>query len=181
VELVWKWSGTPGEDLNDALCFACKVLTPNSYLEIGVDGGGSLLTVLRHAKPERIVLCDIWNPKYCDHGLSNHEHIVQLLDSFNAHATFLDGDSTVLVPSLSEEFDLITVDGDHSESVASTDLIHAWSLLKRGGMLVFDDVGHHVFPQLKKVFTDFLQSHIDAVLIKEATSDWKNTAIVVKR
>jgi predicted O-methyltransferase YrrM len=181
MELVWEWSGIPGQDLHDALCFACKSIRPKSYLEIGVDGGGSLRTVLVNASLVRIVLCDIWNPKYCDHGLSNHEHIIPVLDLFDAHVTFLDGDSKVLVPILSEEFDLITVDGDHSAEGANADLTNSWRLLKRGGCLVFDDVGHHVFPQLNKVFTDFLRDNSDARLIKEKNADWRNTAIVVKQ
>ena len=69
AHMKWKWSGEPGMDLHEALRVACKSLGKvNSYLEIGVDGGGSLNTVLCEGVPSRIVLCDIWNPEYCGHG-----------------------------------------------------------------------------------------------------------------
>ena len=45
--MTWQWTGTLEMDLHEALRAACDMLKPvTSYLEIGVDGGGSLNTVL---------------------------------------------------------------------------------------------------------------------------------------
>jgi hypothetical protein len=51
--MTWTWSGAEGMDLHEALRAACKVISVTSYLEIGVDGGGSLNTVL---DPQRCVV-----------------------------------------------------------------------------------------------------------------------------
>jgi predicted O-methyltransferase YrrM len=42
-----------------------------------------------------------------------------------------------------EPFDFIYVDGDHSEEGAYSDACLAWSLLKPGGVLLFDDYKPH--------------------------------------
>lgn len=148
---TWEWSGEPGLDLHEALRAAARLLTVESYLEIGVDGGGSLNTLLCEVQPARIVLCDIWDPAYCDHGDAKAE-VRRILAYHRVEAQFLDGDSHVLIPTLHETFDLVTVDGDHSAEGAYADLMHAWPLVRRGGILVMDDLHHEDYPWLPGVW-----------------------------
>lgn len=177
---------TSGYDLQDALIAACRMISPKSYLEVGVDGGGSFFAVLETLpyQLQRAVLCDIWDPKYCSHGFSGHEHIVRDLKKLGRSpelVEFLDGYSTELIPKLAgSQFDLITIDGGHTPDVAAADLENCWSLLASGGMLAFDDVGHPEYRYLEKVLLDFLVSHRDTVLIPEETADWRNCALLVK-
>ena len=72
-------------------------------------------------------------------------------------AEFFAGDSRETVPRYVREhpdryFDLITVDGDHSRAGARIDLTNAISRLKRGGVLVFDDVCNPDHRYLGKVW-----------------------------
>jgi predicted O-methyltransferase YrrM len=148
----WQWSGEVGMDLHEALRVACALLKKvNSYLEIGVDGGGSLNTVLCEGVPSRIVLCDIWDPAYCDHGDAKPQ-VLKVLEYFKASAKFLDGDSKELIPTLYEQFDLVLVDGDHSGVGAQIDLQNAWPLVRTGGILVMDDINHPNYPWLSHVW-----------------------------
>jgi len=173
---------TSGYDIHDALIFACGFIAPRSYLEIGVDGGGSFFAVLEAAEIEYAVLCDVWNPDYCKHGLDGHEHIERQLQGRGLkRVQFLDGDSRQKIPELSGQvFDLITVDGGHTEEIATADLENCWPLLREGGMLAFDDVGHTQYPHLEGVFLAFMGRHSDAVLIPEVGADWRNCALVAK-
>jgi predicted O-methyltransferase YrrM len=143
-------------DLHEALRVACNLIKVTSYLEIGVDGGGSLNTVLCEVVPPRIVLCDIWDPKYCDHGDAK-PHVLNILKHFKAQAEFLDGDSKLRIPTLLDKFDLVLVDGDHSEEGARTDLYNAWPLVRPGGILVMDDINHPNYPWLEQVWQSALQ------------------------
>lgn len=177
----WTFSGHKGRDLQDALVAACGMLHPQTYLEIGVDGGGSFQAVLSASNLERAVLCDIWDPLYCNHGLANHDHIVGILGTKPLRVEFLDGDSRETVPTLAgQSFDLITVDGGHSPGIARADLENAWPLLRVGGILAFDDIGHRDYPHLEGVFMAFLGRHPGAILIPEATAPWRNTALLTK-
>lgn len=157
---TWQWSGCLGTDLHEALQQACVILRQvESYLEIGVDGGGSLHTVLLCGVPSRIVLCDVWNPAYCAHG-ETKRHVRKILRYFKAEARFLDGDSTVHIPTLREQFDLVLVDGDHSADGAAVDLQNAWPLVRSGGILVMDDIHHPEYPWLGTVWQQQLQGWI---------------------
>lgn len=49
-------------------------------------------------------------------------------------------------------FDLITVDGDHSRAGARIDLANVIPRLKRGGVLVFDDICNPDHPSLGRVW-----------------------------
>ena len=179
-DLAWSWSGQEGYDLHDALRYACSVLHPQSYLEIGVDGGGSLKTVLESSAVSRLVLCDRWDAGYCGHGFANHAHIWPLLTASVSSVRFLDGDSTVLLADWNEVFDLVTVDGGHQEQVAAIDLTNGWDLLRVGGILAFDDVGHADYPDLGNVLRHFLERRPEASLIPETLAPWRNTALLIK-
>lgn len=178
--MEWAWSGEAGMDLHEALRAACGFLKPvTSYLEIGVDGGGSLNTVLCEGVPRRIVLCDIWNPKYCGHGDAK-PHVKGVLAHFKAEARFLDGDSKVLIPTLKERFDLVLVDGDHGAEGARTDLMNAWPLVKKGGILVMDDIRHPDYPWLGEVWEECVEQWTGVERIPESHSGC-NADMVVKR
>lgn len=181
----WKWSGRPGEDLHDCLKWCVMIAKPQSYLEIGVDGGGSLRTVLETAQrhryvPGRIDLCDLWTG-HAGHTFKDFEHIKPILAQFSAHATFHPGDSGVTVPNIRGPFDLILVDGDHSFEGAYTDLTNAWPLLRVGGMLVLDDLGHAVYPGVHEAYRLWLANTEGVEMIEEASVPYRNCCILTKR
>jgi predicted O-methyltransferase YrrM len=61
------------------------------------------------------------------------------------------GDSSYILPSLREQYDFIYIDGDHTKKAVYRDASNAWSLLKIGGILAFDDYlwGQDVHPSLR--------------------------------
>lgn len=131
---------------------------PTSYLEVGVMEGDSLAIVLDHCAPNRLTLCDFWNPAvYKGSSRRNHDHIARLLTArkYEGRANYLDGNSNPLLPKLpaDEPFGLIHVDGDHSDAGAAQDLSDCWRVLAPGGHLVFDDLAF--IPQLEGVFRRF--------------------------
>lgn len=163
---------------------------PKSYLEIGVQEGDSLVAVLSAGTIEKLVLCDTWGGEYGGTDRGDHEHIVDILSIFPnwGSCDFLDGDSKELIPSLNgqldEQFDLITVDGDHSILGCLTDMENAWPLLKPGGNMVIDDLKHPAHLYIDNLIFAFLKAHLDgalsvinhdghgvAVLTKEAAED----------
>jgi predicted O-methyltransferase YrrM len=167
-------------DLHDALRAACHHIFPEAYLEIGVDGGESLRTVLRSTSLKRAVLCDMWDPSYCRHGLLSHAHIEVIMEIYGVKGEFLDGLSETMIPRLDgQTFDLITVDGDHSESGAETDLQNCWPLLRDGGILAFDDIAHPNYPGLPDVLDRFLAANKDAIAAVETRG--KCNAVLIEK
>jgi hypothetical protein len=137
------------------------------YLEIGVRDGDSLRVYLKSATTiQRIVLVDNWGSQFGGTGRGSPAHIERLIQDVRpdacVHTEIATGNSSEVLPSLTGEFDLILVDGDHSESGAAADLSLAWRLLAVGGSLVFDDIYHPKHPYLFQVANRFCKATADA-------------------
>lgn len=154
---------------------AAKVLRPDSYLEIGVCEGDSLVSLLKgHLETRKIHLIDDFGGKYGGTGRGNDLHIRKILDlpKFNRlnSAMIWSEKSKDVLPVLIEKdhrFDLITVDGDHSENGAREDLHSCWELLNPGGFIIFDDTEHPNHRYLKRVFQDFAKTRGEYETINE--------------
>jgi predicted O-methyltransferase YrrM len=129
--------------LDDTLISLCLDKPPQRYLEIGTREGGSLTAVLRHSvpHPEFLTVCDEWGKNDGGSGRGNHNHIEKVLEEegYEGEKIWLDGSSFDLIPTLVGAYDLILVDGDHSQEGASTDLRNVWPLLEVSGFVVMDD------------------------------------------
>jgi hypothetical protein len=144
----------------DALEDICRQAPPTAYLEIGVSHGDSLRVVLNQCEPKYITLNDEWGSDSGGQSLGGHGHITALLSElkYGGRATYLDGSSHDQLPRhfFTRFYDLITVDGDHSENGAWLDLLDAWPLLAPGGYIVFDDVAPDFFhPYLLELWERF--------------------------
>ena len=146
-------------DITNVLLAASKTLQPRNYLEIGVRRGRSVCTVARGCPDVDIVAFDMWAANYA--GMENPgPAFVESQLKGNNHrgkVTFVNGKSHQTVPAFLREnpgmdFDLITVDGDHSEVGAWEDLITVIPRLAPGGILVFDDIAHPAHPYLLGVW-----------------------------
>ena len=144
-----------------------ELIQPVSYLEVGVREGDSLKRLLKHSCPARLYLCDDWGRAAGGTGRGSHDHIQAMLDdqALNLNPVYLDGDSHVLLKQVSVTFQMITVDGDHSEEGATQDLHDCWPLLEPNGFLFFDDICHPQHMYLDDVQKRFLHDTPDSRLV----------------
>jgi predicted O-methyltransferase YrrM len=167
----------------DALAKAAEIVKPKSYLEIGVYDGASLAAVILSAPEiETITLCDTFGDDFknwsggTETPKGSYDHITRLASTlgFNGKLQVLVGDSNQLVPTLTGPYDLITVDGDHSYNTALNDCKNTYPLLRKGGLLCFDDSGRgemttiadqYLKPRYKELFT--LDDSLDKTTIYE--------------
>lgn len=132
-----------------------------AYLEVGVCYGDSLKVILDVQFPGKLVLCDSWGGESGGEQFGGPTHIEKLLKEMNYWypVAFLNGNSHELLKTVTEQFDLILVDGDHTADGARQDLEDCWPLLIRHyGLLVFDDLSHPAHPELLDVFREFADS-----------------------
>ena len=132
--------------IREALSRVCQ--GAESYLEVGVNEGTSLEVVISECPTiKSLTLVDLWGLEYGGTGRGSNAHIAELLNRLNytGETRFMDGNSHEKLPQLIKEgaqFDLVTIDGDHSYEGGERDLIDGWQLVKSGGWIVFDDITH---------------------------------------
>lgn len=152
-------------DINTALLALADGLRPRRYLEIGVRRGRSLAMVASVCPTCDIVACDMFIEGYAGMDNPGPTLVRSELDrvQFTGGLEFVLGDSHRVLPAHFHAhpdcfFDLITVDGDHSEAGARADLEAVMPRLKIGGALVFDDISNPSHPGLAGVWRDVVAS-----------------------
>lgn len=150
-------------DIITVLQAAVQLLRPKNYLEIGVRRGRSMAIVASGSPDCEIFGFDLWGEEYA--GMKNpgpdfvRAELTKL--GYIGKLKFIAGNSHETVPHFLTVnpdlfFDLITVDGDHSENGAKQDLLCVLPRLKIGGVLVFDDITHPSHPYLMDVWHQVL-------------------------
>ena len=110
-----------------------------SYMEIGVRRGYSMAMVAANSQCD-ITGIDLWISNYAGVPTLGPDFIRSQMQKVN-HSGMLDlynGDSKTIVPTLEGNYDLITVDGDHSTEGALADLRNC--IERFNYALVFDDI-----------------------------------------
>ncbi len=120
------------------------------YLEVGCFEGLSSFFVLSEYKTVNAILLDIWDmPNPNSKTLSNNFNSVEKafddnLSGFNF--TKIKDDSVVAMRKLFKQeksFDFIYIDGSHNGEDILSDAIEAFKILKKNGIIFFDDFLQH--------------------------------------
>lgn len=153
---AWRYA-----DIVTALLACARLLKPESYLEIGVRRGRSMAMVAAACPDCRILGFDLWKHNYAGMPNPGPDFVKEELRKagHRGRLELVSGDSHQTAPAYfeahpEEYFDLITVDGDHTEAGAAQDLREVIPRLKLGGALVFDDISHPAHPYLLKVWRE---------------------------
>ena len=152
-------------DLLTVLHAASSLMMPRNYLEIGVRRGRSLAVVSAVSPDCEIFGFDMWVADYAGMPNPGPEFVQQELADVGhcGSVTLVSGDSHETVPAFLAEhpgvrFDLINVDGDHSETGARADLETVLPRLAVGGIIVLDDITHPQHQYLETVWDDLIGS-----------------------
>jgi len=146
--------------------FSCSsILKPVNYLEIGVRRGRSLAAVIS-AYPKTNAYCfDLWQKDYAGIENPGPEFVAKEIKKFShsGNLQFISGDSKITIPEFKLknsklQFDLITIDGDHTSDGAERDIINTLDILKVGGVIVMDDISHPEHLYLDEVWNKLIDT-----------------------
>lgn len=151
---AWRYA-----DIVTVLLGLAEILRPRRYLEIGVRRGRSASAVASRSPQCDLALFDMWIPGYAGMDNPGPEFVRKELErvGHRGRCEFVEGDSHETLPAFfsarrDAAFDLITVDGDHSDEGATQDLCWVLPRLSIGGAVVFDDIAHPSHPGLRAVW-----------------------------
>jgi predicted O-methyltransferase YrrM len=174
-------------DLLTFLHASTQLVRPRSYLEIGVRRGRSMAIVAATTPDCALYGFDLWVQNYA--GMPNPgADFVRAEMKKQRHSGTLElvsGDSHETVPRFLEtnpnlQFDLINVDGDHSEVGARLDLECVIPRVALGGILLLDDITHPQHTYLEQVWDDTLGRHADFHTVKYRELGY-GVAVAVRR
>ena len=119
---------------------------PINYLEIGCFEGASVFymfqNVLTHSDAH-VTVIDPFEDSEDNIGMFSGKAMDKFTNNLEKHLdniTIIKGYSNVELQKLEKEFyDLIYIDGDHTSYAALVDGILSFPLLRKGGMMIFDD------------------------------------------
>lgn len=125
---------------------------PVRILEIGSWEGRSALYFLNYLPHSRIVCVDPFagnvehhqDPYFAKLALKSEQQFDANLAGFGDRVEKIKGSSTEVLPQLGiagRRFDLAYVDGSHLAANVYRDGVLTWSLMERGGIVIFDDYG----------------------------------------
>lgn len=130
------------------LCLLAQKTDLHKLLEVGVYRGGFIRTFLMNVKKSYAVGVDPY-PNDC--GAKNDLLInIKKYDLTN---------SFVLYDNLNQvnnhKFDIIHIDGEHSESAVYSDINYCVKLIHSNSILILDDIWHPKFPGVSSAFFKF--------------------------
>jgi predicted O-methyltransferase YrrM len=102
-------------------------------MEIGFNSGFSTLLMLLTNPTARITCFDLGEHKYT---VPCYE---KLKETFGERINIIIGDSTKTLQNVTDVYDLIHIDGGHSDEVAISDIQNSYRLSRPGTILIMDD------------------------------------------
>ncbi len=151
---------TVGE-LRTLVAFVTRIdrLRPDhpKYLEIGVWGGGTIKTLLNFTTHTTFTGIDLFEDFQLasdnTHG-SGTFRCADVQAFLGARAHMLKGNSADILPTLSEIFDFIFIDGNHTYAATMTDFELAQGLVGPEGFIAFHNASAHLDPDFSYVTRD---------------------------
>jgi len=119
---------------------------PLNFLEIGCFQGNCHLwmydNILKNSDSKSTVIDPF--EKSHTHRESNYNLFRSNLKNYLDKITICKGFSDAILPTLEKDsFDIIYIDGDHSALATYNDAVNSLPLLKKGGIIIFDDYLWH--------------------------------------
>lgn len=128
-------------------------------LEIGSFEGASAVWLMDHAPNLTLTCVDIFGPAFDDVTGEYEQRFERNVAEYGDRVIKLKGKSAEVLQSLPQRpaYDLIYIDGDHSYEGAKKDAELAYPLLKKGGILIFDDYDNVEFG-VGRAVNEFLEN-----------------------
>lgn len=131
-----------------------------NVLEIGFNGGHGTCAILAARDDITVTSVDLGEHSYVD----NANELIE--ECFPGRHTLIKGNSVEVLPTLTEKFDCVFVDGGHADPIPYQDIVNSHKLLNENGYLLVDDYCQSygrwgVIDGYNRAIREKLYSHMD--------------------
>ncbi len=146
-----------------------EISKPNTILEIGFNAGASALMFLMIGDGIILESIDtVYNEKSANFLMNKFGHLLWVMDSAEMRPAF---------EWLSIHYDLIFIDGDHSEEAVIRDIENS---LKFDPMyILFDDVRHPSHSYIERIITEDFKDKLEMVKLWEFNDIWEGYSMAL--
>lgn len=180
MNVPWQWGDTTN---GNAIIFLCELAAAGycPIVEFGTNRGRTTLDLALNTKNEKIYTIDFGQFQDDSNMERHHYKKVRVGELFldadkqiRDKIEMITGDSTKLdLSHLKGKAGLVIVDGGHSYDVCLSDSNNALSLVRKGGVVVWDDYGNY-WPGVKKAINEIAKSKQLYYLRNESLVVYKN-------
>lgn len=156
------------------------LIKPNAkILEIGAFEGMSTIWFLENIEGSHVTVVDTFkgdqqNIEMTDGFVGIKEHFLSNIEPYKDRVRIIQGDSRIELPEIKGGiFDVVYVDGSHADDCVWSDAISAYRLVKKGGLILFDDYqmtytdNDNVYYAPKKMIDKFIAEYPVQILHTE--------------
>lgn len=135
-----------------------------TYLEIGSFAGGSVSLVSSHPYPTKCYSIDLGHPiprEVVENNVSKFKNKKSTFKYFEGNSR-----DENIINQISDEFDILFIDGDHSYDGAMNDFKVYSKMVKKGGYIIFDDYNDYIHsPEVKPAVDYIINNFSDEYLM----------------
>jgi hypothetical protein len=141
---------------NAAIEHARRVHRAIDYIETGVFTGNSALAVLGSGHCRWATLIDNFSNTHCGNDIkSSLEFVEKNLADYEGIFEIMVGDSAAVLPTITRQFDIGFVDGDHTVEGCGGDMKAMWPLIREDGVMFVDDMQNSGYMHIKGLVEQF--------------------------
>lgn len=146
-----------------------EIAQPDNILEIGFNAGASALMFLMIGDGIILESIDtVYNEKSANFLMNKFGHLLWVMDSADMRPAF---------EWLSIHYDLIFIDGDHSEEAVIRDIENS---LKFDPLhILFDDVRHPSHSYIERIITEDFKDKLEMVKLWEFNDIWEGYSMAL--
>lgn len=146
-----------------------EIAKPRTMLEIGFNAGASALLFLMIDDTIIHESIDIvYNSKSSGFLMNKFQHLLWIMDSADLHPHS---------ELLSFHYDLIFIDGDHSEKSVIRDIRNSLEFTPK--YLLFDDVRHPSHSYIERIITEDFKNQLEMVKLWEFNDIWEGYSMAL--
>ena len=130
-----------------------------AYIEVGVFRGDSAKAVMSTGHCRYALLIDDFSNTHCGDATSSLQTVETNLHDYGGLFEIKAHPSHSVLPTITRQFDIGFVDGEHTIDGCRGDMELMWPLIREDGVMFVDDMRHAAYRHIEGLVEQFARDH----------------------